>query len=490
LSSPIQYQSNGGAKVAAELPVNAQRRLLGLMGLVLLVIAFGHSGLAQTNWPQFRGANAAGLAVGCETPAAWNVESGENIVWKQAIPGLGHSCPVIWANRLFVTTAVNQRRAAPLKVGLYGDPGSAEDTDVQQWKLFCLDKKTGEILWEKTAHEGVPKQKRHTKASHANCTAATDGTNVVVFFGSEGLYCYDMSGQLRWQKDFGQLRTSPMVYNDAPEPRGIDLEWGFASSPVIHDHRVFIQCDVLTNGFLAALDVSDGREIWRTSRDDTATWSTPSVCLDGPRPQLIVNGWKHMGGYDLRTGQEIWRMSGGGDCPVPTPLVWDGLVFLTSAHGPRRPLYAVRASAIGDISLRDQAETNRWVAWSAIRGGSYMQSPLVYSDGSHSNLLYSCHVDGILSCYDARTGKQFYKERLGSGGDGFTASPVASAGKIYFTSETGSVFVLRPGPDFTVTATNQMGEVCMATPAISEGRIFFRTQGHVVAVGSGTREKR
>ena len=165
---------------------------------------------------------------------------------------------------------------------------------------------------------------------------ATDGTNVIAFFGSEGLYCYDMDGHPRWQKDWGTLRTSPMVYDDAPFPQGMDLEWGFASSPIIYSNRLFVQCDVLTNGFVAALDLADGKEVWRTRRDDTATWSTPNVCAAGPRPQLIVNGWKHMGGYDLRTGEPIWRMSGGGDCPVPTPLVWNGLIFLMSAHGPRQ----------------------------------------------------------------------------------------------------------------------------------------------------------
>jgi outer membrane protein assembly factor BamB len=435
---------------------------------------------AQTNWPSFRGANAAGVAKGAPAPTVWNVEKSENILWKKALPGLGHSSPIIWGGRLFVTSAVNQRKTAPLKVGLYGDPGSAEDNEVQQWKVFCLNKLTGEMLWNQTAREGTPKQKRHPKATHANCTMATDGTNVVAFFGSEGLYCYDLEGHLRWQKDWGTLRTSPIVYNDKPDPQGVDLEWGFASSPIIYGQRVLVQCDVLTNGFVAALDVADGKELWRTRRDDTATWSTPALCADAPRPQIIVNGWKHMGGYDLRTGEEIWQMAGGGDCPVPTPLVWKDLVFLTSAHGPRRPLYAVRTDAVGDVSLRDGATTNQHVAWSALRGGSYMQTPLVYGD-----YLYSCHIDGVLSCYEARTGKPMYKERLGSGGDGYTASPVASEGKLYFTSERGSVFVVKPGPDFTVLATNQMREVCMATPAISEGTIFFRTQNHIVAVGGG-----
>ena len=171
-------------------------------------------------------------------------------------------------------------------------------------------------------------------------------------------------------------------------------------------------------------------------------------------------------------------MSGGGDCPVPTPIVWNGLIFLMSAHGPRKPIYAVRTDAVGDVSLRNGATTNRYVSWSSLRGASYMQTPLIYGD-----YLYSCHVDGVLTCFEARTGKEKYKERLGTGGEGFTASPVASEGNLYFTSEQGSVFVVKPGPDFTVLATNQMAEVCMATPAISDGKIFFRTQGHVVAIG-------
>ncbi len=449
----------------------------GVIVLLIALITGGPAG-AQTNWPWFRGVNADGHGKGPATVTVWNVETSENIAWKTAIPGLGHSSPIIWGSRLFITSAVNQRKSAPLKVGLYGDPESAEDSDIQRWKIFCLDKNTGAVLWDRTAHEGVPKLKRHPKATHANCTMATDGTNVVAFFGSEGLYCYDFEGHLRWQKDWGTLRTSPVVYNDKPDPQGVALEWGFASSPIIHGNRVFVQCDVLTNGFVAALDVADGKEIWHTTRDDTATWSTPNVFTEGPRPQLVVNGWKHMGGYDLQTGQEIWRMSGGGDCPVPTPVIWNGLIFLTSAHGPRRPLYAVRTDATGDISLHDGATTNRYVAWIALRGGSYMQTPLVYGD-----LLYSCHVDGVLSCYEARTGKQIYKERLGTGSEGFTASPVASENKLYFTGERGSVFVVKPGPEFDVLATNRMGEVCMATPAISEGTLFFRTQEHVVAVG-------
>ncbi|MDB6065554.1 MAG: bamB 2 [Pedosphaera sp.] len=469
------YPENGKRNIIMNPTKDCRLRLISS----LMFLAMAGEASAQVNWPSFRGADAKGIAPGAATVAEWNTEKSENILWKTAIPGLGHSSPIIWGDRLFVTTAVNEHKASVLKVGLYGDPASAEDNEVQQWKVYCLNRKTGEIAWQTTAHEGVPQVKRHPKATHANCTMATDGTNVIAFFGSEGLYCYDLEGHLRWKKDLGILRANPSVYNDSPDPESSKWEWGFASSPVIFDNRVFVQCDVLANGFVAAFEIADGKEAWRTRRDDTATWSTPNICTTGPKPQLIVNGWKCMAGYDLQTGKEIWRMSGGGDCPVPTPMVWHDLIFLMSAHGPRSPIYAVRADATGDISLPSGAKTNEHVAWSVLKGGSYMQTPMIYGD-----LLYSCGTDGVLSGYDAATGKQFYKERLGSGGDGFTASPVASEGKIYFTSEQGTVYVVKPGASFSVMATNHMSEVCMATPAISDGTLFFRTQGHVVAIGA------
>ncbi len=435
-------------------------------------------GWAQTNWPSFRGAEAKGIATGPATVTVWDGPKCENILWKTVIPGLGHSSPIIWGDQLFVTTAANERKTSELKVGLYGDPGSADDNEKQQWKVICLNKQNGVITWQATAHEGTPRVKRHPKATHANCTMSTDGRHVVAFFGSEGLYCYDMKGQLEWKKDLGTLRASPVIYNDAPDTNGFQLEWGFASSPVLHGNRVYVQCDGGTNGFIAAFEVGTGKEVWRSQRDDTATWSTPNIYEEGERPQLLVNGWRHMGGYDLESGREIWRMSGGGDCPVPTPVVWRDLFFFMSAHGPRSPIYAVRRDATGDISLKDGALTNAHVAWSVRRGGAYMQTPIIDDD-----MLYSCQMDGILSCYEARTGKQIYKERLGTGGAGFTASPVASAGNLYFTSEQGAVYVVKGGPEFKVVRTNQLGEVCLATPAISEGKLFFRTERHIMAIG-------
>lgn len=421
------------------------------------------------DWPSFRGPRASGLAVGFKTPEQWNVPGGKNVRWKTPIPGLGHSSPVVWGDRIFVTTAVKEGDAE-LKVGLYGDIEPVSETTPHRWRVLCLDTQSGQVLWQRTAHEGVPTIKRHPKASHASSTPATDGQRVVACFGSEGLYGYDMEGQPLWKKDLGRL--------DSAFFRVPSAQWGFGSSPIIHEDRVIVQCDVLTNSFVAAFDVQRGAELWRTPRDEVPTWCTPTVLTREGRAQVILNGYRHAGAYDLSTGQEIWKLAGGGDIPVPTPVVAHDLIFLTSAHGPRAPIYAVRASATGDISLRGGATTNAHIAWSVPRRGNYMQTPLVVGDH-----LYCCNDAGVLTCYDARTGFVHYSERLGGGGSGFTASGVAADGKLYFTSESGQVYVVRAGPKFQLLATNDLGETCLATPAISAGTLYFRTRHQVVAVG-------
>jgi outer membrane protein assembly factor BamB len=424
----------------------------------------------ETNWPSFRGVAASGVAEGFATPTEWNVEDKKNLKWKTPIPGLGHSSPVIWGDRIFVTTAISGKPDAGLKVGLYGDIAPVQDDTPHQFEVYCVNKKSGKVEWKQTAITGVPKVKRHTKATHANSTMATDGKVVLAFFGSEGLYCYDLKGKPLWKKDFGVLDSG---YFQAPS-----AQWGFASSPVIVGNKVIVQCDVQKDSFVAALDVRTGKEIWRTPRADVPTWSTPAVWTEGGRSQIVVNGWKHIGGYDLETGKELWKLVGGGDIPVPTPVIGKGLIFITNAHGRFSPIYAIKPTATGDITPAADATTSAGVAWSVRRGGAYMQTPLVYGD-----YLYVCRDNGVLSCYDAATGKAVYDERLGTGRTGFTASAVAADGKLYYTSEEGDIYVLKAGPQFEVVGVNPMGEICMATPAISQGVLYFRTQGHLVAVG-------
>jgi outer membrane protein assembly factor BamB len=442
-----------------------------VLALAAFATAAGRAASPAQQWPSFRGANAAGVADGTPLPTEWDVPSGKNILWKTPVPGLGHSSPIVWGSRLFVSTSISGAEKSEMKVGLYGDIGSVNDTSTHRWLIYALDTRTGTIAWEKTVVTGVPKVKRHPKATHANSTLATDGTRLVAFFGSEGLYCFDLDGKLLWQKDLGVLNSAFFVAPDA--------QWEFASSPVIHDDRVLVQCDVLNGSFIAAFSLKDGRELWRTTRDDVPTWSTPTVAMVNGRAQMLVNGFKHAGAYDAETGKEIWRLNGGGDIPTPTPVVAHGFVFLTSAHGPVAPVYAIRADATGDISLKTGESANAGVAWSYSRDGAYMSTPVVYGD-----LLYNCRVNGVLNVYNARTGERAYQSRLGGGMTGFSSSPVAGDGKVYFPSEDGDVYVVKAGPTFELLAKNVMGAPNMASPAIVGGVIYFRTTTQVVAVGA------
>ena len=421
------------------------------------------------HWPQFRGVGASGVGDGFGAPVRWNAETGENILWKAPIPGLGHSSPVVWGDLVCVTTA-DSGQADELKVGLYGDIEPVNDGSVQRWEVRCLDKATGMESWTAVAHQGGPAIPRHPKSTHANSTLATDGTYLVAMFGSEGLYGYRLTtGRKLWNVDLGVLDSG---FFSAPTAL-----WGFAASPVIHGGKVIVQADILNGSFLAAFDVETGEQMWRTERDDVPTWSTPTVHAVDGRAQIVVNGYRHIGGYDIETGRELWRMAGGGDIPTPTPVVDDGLVFITNAHGGEAPIFAINAGASGDITPADGVLSNDHLVWSQRRDGAYMQTPIVY-DG----LLYNCRDNGVLSVYEPRTGRRLYQQRVSGGGSGFSASPVAADGKVYFSSEDGSVYVVKAGPEFEILAENFMGETLMATPALSEGVIYIRTRGHLVAV--------
>jgi len=421
------------------------------------------------NWPQFRGPGASGLPEKATTlPTEWDVESGNNVAWRTRIPGLAHASPIVWENMVYVATVVSSG-AADLRLGLYGDIRAADDNGPQTWRLLAIDKGSGKIAWDKLGHEGIPRVKRHTKATHCNSTPATDGKNIVAIFGSEGLFCFDMNGELRWKKDLGPMDSGFFMVKSA--------QWGFASSPVIHDGKVIVQCDVQTNSFIASYDLAAGREIWKTARTDVPTWSTPTVTKVGNATQILVNGWHQTGAYDFETGKEIWKMDGGGDIPTPTPIVGDGLAYFTSAHGKLRPMSAIRLDAKGEITPSTFGETNAAIAWVHPRQGAYMQTPILVGE-----YLYSCTDNGVLTCFDARTGKIEYSERLSTGNQGFTTSPVSDGKNLFFSSETGNVLVVPAGPKFSVVATNSLGETCMATPAISDNALLFRTRDHLVSI--------
>ncbi len=433
------------------------------------LIAAAPLAAASDNWPSFRGHAADGNGTGAP-PTSWNAETGENVLFRVAVPGLGHSSPVIWGNRLFLTSSVPEGGEASLKVGLYGDIAPVEGEPPQHYEVLAFDKRSGEKLWQRTAFHGTPAVKRHTKASHTNSTPATDGNVLVVFLGSEGLHAFDLDGKALWSRQFGLLDSGYYMVKTA--------QWGFASSPVIHDGRVIIQVDVQGDSFLASLDAATGEDVWRTDRDEIPTWSSPAVFPrgDGGR-QVVVNGYKHIGGYDFDTGEELWRLEGGGDIPVPTPIrAGDGPILITSAHGRMRPIYAIDPDAAGGIGPEHEA-----MVWFHERLGNYMQTPIVVGD-----LAYFGFDNGVVTVVDWQSGERVAQRRLGRGASGFTASPVAAGGYIYFSSEDGDVYVIEPGEDLGELAVNELGETLMATPAISDGVIYFRARRHLIAIGAGS----
>ena len=454
----------------AHLNLITRRSFLTTSLMALPAVAFASK--SEQNWPGFRGPGARGIAEGYPTRVAWNADSTAGkvagVLWRSEIPGLGHSSPIIWGDRIYVATAVRLSGKAPLRIGYYGDIKAAKDNEEQKWMVLCFDKKTGKRQWERILRTSKPATERHEKSTHANTTLITDGQRLVGFFGSEGLYCFDLKGKLLWTKDLGVINNSW---------RGIG--WGYSSSPALQKDRIVVQCDDPKNPFVASFRLSDGKELWRVSRkgDCEGSWGTPLIHADGRRTQVVTNGWPFIISYDLETGKELWRLRGGGDIPIPTPFVADGLIVVSNAHGGKSPLFAIRPTAEGDISLAAGATSNDSIAWSVPNGGSYISTPVVY--GGH---IYLANYNGVMRCFDFKTGQKVYEERLGQDAV-CSASLVAADGKIYCPTEDGIVHVIKAGPQLEVLAKNGLGEPCLATPAISQGVLYFRTSGSLIAVG-------
>ncbi len=430
----------------------------------LLWFFFALTAAAQ-NWPSFRGPAASGVADGHNLPITWDVEKGDNLLWKTGIPGLAHSSPIVWGDRIFVTTAVSSKPGATFKRGLYGEGTASDDVSVQQWKVLCLDRHTGAILWERTAYQGVPKEKRHMKATYANPTPVTDGRVVVAYFGSQGIYAYDLDGRPLWNRDLGRLDVGAY---DAP-----DYEWGTASSPILYGDLVIVQCDQQKGSFLTALDRTSGKTVWRTERDELPSWGTPTIYPGKTRAELVTNGSNFIRGYDPATGKELWRLGGSSKITAPTPVYAGDLVLVASGRRPEAPIFVIRAGATGDITPAG----SRWVAWQKQQRGSYMPTPLIYG-----GLVYVLGNAGIFDCYDLKTGDEVYRQRIAHQGSGFSASPLASDGRIFLPSEDGEIFVVKAGAQYEMLAKNEMGEPLMATPAIASGMLIVRTEHHVWAI--------
>jgi outer membrane protein assembly factor BamB len=420
-------------------------------------------------WPAFRGANAAGTADGQGAVAEWDIETGKNVRWKTPIPGMAVSSPIVWGDRVFVTTAISNEDKT-FRTGLYGDVAPVNDLSMHTWKVYALDRRSGKIAWEREVFTGAPKTKRHPKSSQANSTPVTDGTRVVAMFGSIGLLvCYDADGKLLWKRDLGVVDSGWFF-----DPT---YQWGHSSSPIIYKSSVILQADQQKGSYLAAFALASGRPLWRVDRpDEISTWATPVILRGSRGDELVTNGTK-VRGYDPNSGKLLWTLGPNSEITVGTPVVGRDVVYVTGGYPPVRPVYAVRAGARGDVSLVKGQTISEAIAWSNDREGTYIPSPLLYRD-----VLYTFNSNGILTAYRAATGERLYRARVGGGG-AFAASPVAADGRLYFASEDGDVIVAGAGPEYVELGKHAMKEVIMATPAVSDGLIVIRTLGHVYGIG-------
>jgi len=418
------------------------------------------------NWPMFRGVNATGVSSGGPLPVSWNPQSQANIRWTFRDPGLGLSSPVVWGNQVFITTAVSAGarsglgKITPDVLGQGVDMSSAADNSEQQWIVYCLDRNTGNVLWKSVLYRGIPRSKRHPMNSFATPTPAVDGQHLLVMFGSEGLYCLDLAGKVLWKKDFGVLNIGSY------ETR--DYQWGYASSPILYGYLVIVQCDTDRKGFLMALDVQSGREVWKVARAELPSWSTPALQTEWNPPQLVVVAPFNVSAYNVLNGDRVWKLYWGMDITESTPVVSSDTVFVSTGKGEKSPIYAVGRKAVGDITLAAGETSNFAVRWSKGKGGAMTTTPILYGD-----YLYSITDLGILRCYVAATGEVVYEKRMPAA---FQASPVAGDGKLYLTSMDGDVFVIKAGPHFELLATNAMDDTTQATPAISGTMLLVRTR--------------
>ena len=421
--------------------------------------------VAGDQWPQFRGPSSSGVIDGEGLPDRWSDR--ENVVWKTAIPGRAWSSPIVWGDRIFVTTAIREEGdQEAVKKGLYIGGERKPEGKMHRWTVYCLDWNTGKIVWERTAGRQAPEHGHHLKNSMASETPVTDGERVYAYFGCLGLFCYDFSGTLLWSRSWGDFATR--------------MNWGTAASPVVYKDRVYVVNDNEEESFLAALDAKSGRQVWRVSREEKSNWATPLVWHNHKRAELVTGGSRRVRSYDLN-GKLLWELGPMSSIHIPTPSATRDMLYLSSGFvGDRnRPIVAVRPGASGDISLEADQTSSQYVAWSQRQAGPYNPSPILYGD-----YFYVLYDRGTLGCFDARTGKEVYvtKPRIDPKATAFTVSPWAYEGKIFCLSEDGDTFVIQAGPEFKLLRTNSLGELCMATPAVARRSLIVRTESHLLRI--------
>jgi outer membrane protein assembly factor BamB len=423
---------------------------------LLVLVLVSCQVLAAEQWPQFRGPGATGVAEGKNLPDTWSTT--QNVTWKTAIPGNGWSSPIAWGDQIFVTSVVPIGEIETPKRGLYlqGErPAPAID---HRYMIHAISFATGKTLWQRQLHRGFPPGARHLKNTFASETPVTDGKLVYAAFGNVAIYAMDFDGELVWSKPI-----------DAAATRN---GWGTASSPVLHDGRLYFVNDNEDASSLIAVDAATGKTIWSVERPKETNWATPFIWRHARRTEIVTNGTSAIRSYAL-DGTPLWQLRPSSTHVIPTPFAAGDLLYVSSGYvgDPTRPVYAIKPGGSGDISLKSGETSNAFVAWSLPQGGTYNVSPIVYGD-----YYYTLFDRGFFTCHDAKTGKEIYtKVRLDPTASGFTASPWAYNGKIFAMSEDGTTYVIQAGPEFKVIGQNVLDEFTMASPAIHRESLLIRT---------------
>jgi outer membrane protein assembly factor BamB len=428
-----------------------------------ITIALSAADPAKDQWPQFRGPGSTGVADDPALPDKWSQT--ENIAWKTPIPGVGWSSPIIWGDRIFVTTVISSADVEKPKKGLYFGGERKPPTDEHRWMVYAVDFATGKIVWEREAKRGVPAWSHHLKNTYASETPVTDGERVYAYFGNVGLFCYDFSGKLLWSHP---AKPVPTRYG-----------WGTAASPVLDQGRLYMIHDNDEHSYLEALDAKTGNVIWSVDRDEKTNWATPYIWAHDGKKEIVTPGTGRVRSYDL-DGKLLWQFGGMSSISIPTPFSSHGLLFISSGYvmDAVRPVYAVKPGAHGDLTLAPGETSNAGIAWYQPQAGPYNPSPLVYGD-----YYYTLLDQGFLTCHDATTGKLIYsKQRLDREASAFTASPWAANGKLFLLSEDGDTFVVQAGPEYKLIGKNSLGEMCMATPGIAHGSLILRTASNLYRI--------
>ncbi len=430
--------------------------------------------LAQDSWPQFRGAESRGIGASDQLPLVWSAET--NVAWKTPIPGRGWASPIVWGNHVFVTTAVSDGEEETPRKGLYFGGERPASAHRHRWLVLDLDRTTGAIRWTSELAAAVPSSSIHVKNTHASETPVTDGKHLYALFGSVGVYCLDFHGKVIWSQPLPARKT---VYG-----------WGTAASPVLHGDRLYVVSDNQEHSSLAAYDKNTGRELWRVDRDEPTNFATPFVWRNAVRTELVISGRNKVRSYDL-DGHELWTLRGMSTIAIPTPFESGGLLYLAAGYvgdtlKPNKPVYAVRPGAAGDLTLAEGETRSASIVWMQPNASSYNPSPLIYRDR-----FYVLWDFGFFNCRNAATGDELYpKQRLRTEGTaGFTASPWAYRDRVFCLSEDGDTYVIPAGDTYRVERVNSLGELCMATPALSGRKLFIRTFGNLYCIEDGAQPK-